>query len=331
MSKNVEFISNTKKEPHYIAGSNGLYYFQVQVGVSKNGYDNLIDYLTKKSFEDDDVKYAVNPRNRKEHAYVIYKKEDENQSYEDFVKDIEAGRIHKIGDFLFSAINQNMSLDKNGNLLLKSYGADLENIMMNCGDILLDSEGNVLRNTRGNSCIREANEYGYYPEDIFLSEQDKETGITNIVGLAYNFLDPETGKRICNVNYKRPILEDENQEYIFPIERTYFSTSNGIQFRSKDIYPTGYIHADRDSVTFYPSALDFIKENRNRAQKGEAIDTDETPYLEEISKRPEVIDQTITSLGKRLDSGKMSQSEYDKLLSRLDRELTDIEKFIQVM
>ena len=333
MSKNVEFISNTKKEPHYIKGSKGLYYFQIQVGVAKNGYDNIINYLTKKSYQTqgllDEFKLGENPRNRKEHAYVIYRKEDDNQSYEDFVKDIESGRIQKIGDMLFSAVNQNeMKVDSNGNILLKSYGADLENIMITCGDILLDSEGNCLRNTRGNSCLREANQFGYYPEDIFISELDKETGITNVVGLTYNFIDPETGKRISNTNYSRPTHLDENQEYIFPIERTYFSTNDGTQFRSKDIYSRGYIYGNRDKVEFFPSALDLIKESRARTAEGkEPIDIDETPYLEEIARRPGQIETTITTLGKRLDSGKLSQSEYEKLITRLDREITKLEEF----
>lgn len=321
----IDFNSNTKKVPHQIKGTD-LYYFQVQVGVEQNGYDRFMDYLSRKiqaEYGEEEVS-GRQSRKLRENAWIIYKKENEKQSYEDFVEDINAGRIHKIGDLLFTPVNQNMELDTNGNLLLKTLGSDLDDYN-NRGDILLSADGTILRNTRGSMAIRSVNEYGYYPVDVFVSQTSKETGAKEIVDIEHNFLDP-FGKLITKENYVRPRKTED--EYVMPITRTFFVQDEKGQIRNDNIYPTGYIYADKNEVMFFPSAIDVLASDKKRVEQGlPELCNDKGSLIAQINERYEDLDDVTSYFGMKYDRGEISDSNYSKVMGLLNDEYEKIENY----
>lgn len=324
--ENIDFNSNTKKVPHQIAGTN-LYYFQVQVGVEQNGYDRFMDYLNKKiKAEYGEEEQIANRQSRKlrENAWVIYKKENTSQSYDQFVTDINSGKIQKVGDLLFSPVNQNMMLDDNGNILLKTFGSDLEDYN-NRGDILLSAEGEILRNTRGSMAIRSVNEYGYYPVDVFVSQTNKDTGAKEIVDIEHNFLDP-FGKLITKENYIQPRTAED--EYVMPITRTFFVQDEKGQIRNDNVYPTGYIYADKNGVVFFPNAVDVLENDAKRESQGlPELCNDKGSLIAQINERYEDLDTITEYFGMKFDRNEISETNYLKIIEILNKEYDQIENY----
>lgn len=248
-SKYVEFVFNTKGEPHQISGTD-LYYFQEQVGVHKNGYDAFKDHILKKLGSE-----PTEERHRKlrENAWVIYKKND-NESYEDFVADIKAGNRHKVGDLILTPYNQNLQADKNGNIIVKTLGSDLENYS-DVGDVLISKDGKILHNTHGSACINKADDNGYYRLDVFKSEVNKTDGKKDIIRIDVNFLDAD-GKKIRQEDFFVP-TELPNGTVEEKHIRSYYAPNNkkGRKERVGGIYPTGYIMYSENTDRSTPQGL----------------------------------------------------------------------------
>lgn len=365
MAKNIDFVSNTMKEPHRIAGTD-LYYFQTTIGVSKNGYDRYIDYLQskinttsvnptqeemdslseiKETFRQDPLRHEElysalleQVKNKKaklskdtikvsrEYAWEIYHKPAQME-YNEFVESIKAGKIAKVGNLTFSPLNQNLKLDENGNLLLKTSGADLEDNNMGGGDVLVSGEsGKVLKNTKGSMYIKPCDEFGNYPVDVFVGKKNKDTGNVEIVEIAHNYLDKD-GHLFTKDNFKK-----SNEPLMYNISHTYQDGDGDSKFHeSKYMYPTCYVITDRDGIKLYPSATALLIAHRSAVLKNveAGIVGDEREFLENHYKRYDDINLARKKLQKNFDDGKIPSQIYINAMRTLDDELSFMRIFTE--
>jgi len=220
-----------------------------------------------------------------------------------------------------------MEPDENGNLLLRSYGSDLENVCFEGGDVLLNSNGKVLRNTKGHMFIRKADPFGNYPCDVFVAESKPMSYKVDIIRIDYNFLTSD-GKLIRRQNFERsqtPILHE--------VERTYRDDSDEKLFvdRDKKIYPKAYIYdpgvIGSGFPSLFPSAAALLIENRSRIEDGlEPIVQDERPYLMEHYRRQIEIQEVQQKLTQKSQRGTISFATYVNAMRTLADEqmLTNI-------
>lgn len=301
---------------------------------AKNGYDKFIDYLASKT---DAVIVSDNETHRtlRKYGMKIYKMQ--GRTIEELERVVKANEAILVGDTVFSAVKQDFSCDElddliivgaqargkgEKNLLLKSYGSDLESIGFKCGDVLISSTGEILKMTYGTSVMHEIDvQTGFYYEDIFKAKGTQMYGDVKIVGMQYNFVDPN-GVVVRKQNFDRT-----DTPTIHTLDRTYRDDSEDKLFLNKDIYPKSYIYDGGkkrgEDPRYFPSPAHLLMEHRIRSQEN----PDATPMLEdEVSivaehyLRQKQIPAVIDSLSKKYSEGKISLAKYKRAMDTISAE-----------
>ena len=155
----------------------------------KNGFDKYRDYLT----------HTQNKAKRvlRNYCYKIYKMGD--KTLDELKEDILSNNAIMLADTYFEVTNQNLSVDENNNLCLKTYGSDLENLPKDWYDCLVSGDGTVLRQTNGSMVFRDHDAYGNYFALCFVSKSKPMTDEIDVIRLDYNFLTPD-GHKISKSN-----------------------------------------------------------------------------------------------------------------------------------
>lgn len=295
-----------------------LAYILTPVGVKgKNGFDKYIDYLSSKT----DAVVSEEPmrgqRVLREYCYKIYKLN--GMSLEELDKAVKNNTAQLVGDMMFAVTNQNLELDENGNLLLKSYASDLENIKIEGGDVLLSADGEVLRKTNGQMFIREADACGNYLCDVFVAQSKPMSDVVNIERIDFNFLD-SNGKKVSRQNFER-----KDEPVLYTIDRTYSDPEK--MFLDKTILPTAYVYmpdkSSGETPQFFPSATMLLVENRARLMENPnatPIVADEREYLEAHYQRLLEIPRIEEKLTQKNASGSMNFDVYRRSMATLERE-----------
>jgi hypothetical protein len=274
------------------------------------------------------IKQNTNSRTIRENAWVIYKKEDDNQPFDEFVDDIKNHRIPRVGDLLFSTENQRMATDSNGNLLLKTYGSGLEKYT-DRGDVLVNTITGKITETKGSYYIRQTNEYGYYPVDIMVSSPDNR-GNKTVTNVKFNFLTPD-GKRITDEDYYRlpaPTSDSLNPttEKLTPIDRVLFINR---ALRLHNFYPQGYILQTVNDVTFYPTPMDLIEASDERTKNGlKPLYDDINAMYELINDRFRELDVLCDQLQTRMEKGLIDKETFSNYINNLTDESDRIIEFM---
>lgn len=312
MGDNIEYPKLRK-----INGTD-LAYILAPCGVyEKNGFDKYLDYLASKT-EDLVVNNKKNTRTLRDYCYKIYK--IEGRSREELEKAIKNNSAKLVGDMLFSAVNQNLQVDDNGNLVLRSYGSDLDDIMIAGGDVLISKDGEVLRNTRGQMFIHSCDPFGNYPVDVFVSGRISLTDSVEITRIDYNFLN-ESGKMLCKQNFQRM-----DTPAIIEVKRVYTDNSEDKMFMNKSVYPTAYVYnwgRNGERPTLFPSATALLIENRVRKlemPESEPYVGDETPYIIAHYKRLSEIPSVIKKLTEKYKKDEISMAKYRRAMEALKSE-----------
>ena len=309
-NRNAEYPGQLKPIPH-----TKLAYMITPCAVNEsNGFDKFFKYLSQST---DRPKRVL-----RSYCLKIYKAG--NKTLEELKKDIDNNEAVMLGDSYFEVTNQNLALDENNNLCLRTYGSDLENLRGDWYDCLVSADGQVLRKTNGSMVFSTPDAYGNYFAICFVSKSKPMTDQVDIVRLDYNFLTPD-GHKISKTNFTM-----SQEQSITPITRTY-SHNNGEKMfidSSKTVYPTGYIYnggsGSREYPIFLPSATAVLIENRSRIADGrDPIVEDETPYLEEHYKRLEEQSAVHSMLTKKYNKGQISYQTYKHAMTVLD-----VERFI---
>lgn len=302
-----------------IPGTNIAYILTPCAVNFKNGFDKYIDYLASKTNGAVKADSAEHHRTLREYCYKLYK--INGLTLEELEEKIKANKAELVGDMFFSTGNQIFETDDNGNLLLKSYGSDLENIGLDGGDVLLDSDGDVLRSTKGHMFIRQVDAFGNYPCDVFVAKGEFMSDNVKIVRIDYNFLNKD-GKLIRKQNFERTTTPTMHE-----VERTYSYKDDDKVFvdSSKSIYPKSYVFdpgkGNGGFPMFFPSATALLIENRNRIEEGKSpIVQDETPYLVDYYKRISQISSIQVKLTQKYQRGSLSPKAYRKAMHEIAEE-----------
>ncbi len=300
----------------------------------KNGYDKFIDYLASKT-DSIVVSDSKTHSTLREYGMKIYKMQ--GRTIEELEKAVKANEAILVGDTIFSAVNQDLSFDEmddllvvgaqaqgrgRRNLLLKSYGSDLENIGFKCGDVLISATGEVLKMTYGTSVMHEIDvQTGYYYEDIFTAKGMPMFGDVNIVGMQYNFVDPN-GVVVRKQNFDRTV-----EPTLHTLDRTYRDDSEDKLFLNKDIYPKSYIFDGGKNNSgrpkYFPSPAHLLMEHRTRMQEdpnSTPIVTDEVSVIAEHYLRQKQLPAIMDSLTKKFSAGTISADKYRRAMATLDDE-----------
>jgi len=302
-----------------IAGTD-LAYILCPIAVNqKNGFDKYIDYLASKTNGAVIINSKPTQRVLREYGYKIYKRH--GKPLNKLEKDIKENSADLVGDMAFDAVGQSFEPDDNGNLLLRSYGSDLENVMIDGGDVLINSNGKVLRNTRGHMFIHKCDAFGNYPCDVFVSKTYPLSDKVDIIRLDYNFLTSD-GHLVKQQNFQRsetPVIKEISRTYNDKTDEKVFVDS------SKLIYPKAYVYDggknDGQFPMFFPSATALLIENRTRIQEGEQpIVDNETPYLIEHYQRQQNIPFAQRKLSEKSARGTIPYSTYIKTIELLSNE-----------
>lgn len=301
-----------------------LAYILVQCGRDENGYDGRIRNLreslgwdSRERTSPDDKRILNN------YCYKVYIRngrsiEELEEALGPNNKDGHLERPHLVGDIFFSPLNE-FNVDENGQLLLMSHGSNLEDVHKNGGDILIDKKGHIVRNTHGQMYIYPADEFGFYPVDVFKAKGDYERNTSDIIDIEKNFLDP-SGKLVSRTHFgttHKPMLID--------VARTYSDKSGGDTLISKDIYPTGYVYSDNNSVKFFPSATALLIANRNLLQENPHATPyvkDETSFIMEHYERLKAIPAVQSKLTQKFGKESISYSTYKKAINAMQYEDT---------
>lgn len=312
-----------------------LAYIIAPTGVKdKNGYDKFIEYLASKT---DGIVVSDNESRRtlREYGMKIYKMQ--GRTIEELERAVKENNAILVGDTIFSAVNQDLTFDElddyivvgaqkvdrgRRNLLLKSYGSDLEDIGYKCGDVLISAEGEVLKMTYGTSVMRGIDaSNGYYFEDVFTAKGTPMLGDVKIVGMDYNFVDPN-GVVVRKQNFQRT-----ESATIHTLDRTYRDDSDGKLFLDKDIYPKSYIYDAGKNMggkpTYYPSPAHLLMEHRIRQQENptaEPMVKDEVSLVAEHYLRQLALPKIVESLTKKCSAGTISVEKYRRAMATIDEE-----------
>lgn len=310
----------------------------------KNGYDKFIDYLASKT---DGVIISDSDTHRtlREYGMKIYKMQ--GRTIEELEAAVKSNNAILVGDTIFSAVNQDLSFDElddlivvgaqaqgrgRRNLLLKSYGSDLEDIGFKCGDVLISSTGEVLKMTYGTSVMHEIDvQTGYYYEDIFKAKGTPMFGDVKIVGMQYNFVDPN-GVVVRKQNFDRT-----EEPTLHTLDRRYRDDSDGKLFLDDEkyaIYPRSYVYDGGKNnggrPKYFPSPAHLLMEHRVRLQENPdaaPMLEDEVSIIAEHYLRQKKIPAIMDSLTKKYAAGTISADKYKKAMATLDAE----RKFNQVI
>ena len=288
----------------------------------KNGYDKYIDYLASKTNGEVIVENSSKQRVLREYCYKVYKRQ--GKTIEELEQDIKTNNAILVGDMVFNVSGNNFELDDNDNLLLRSYGSDLDGIKKDGGDVLISSSGKILRNSKGHMFIHPADPFGNYPCDIFVAKSKGMFEDVEIVRIDYNFLTPD-GHLVTQHNFQR--VDKTDKPVIQEVSRTFSDESEGKKFidSSKIIYPKAYVcdfgKQSEQRPMFFPSATALLIENRSRIADGEApIVEDETPYVIEHYKRMKEIPTIQRKLSEKSAKGSMKFPTYIKAITNISNE-----------
>ena len=300
----------------------------------KNGYDKFIDYLASKT-DGVIVSDSNTHRTLREYGMKIYKMQ--GRTIEELEQAVKSNNAILVGDTIFSAVNQDLTYDElddliivgaqapergKRNLLLKSYGSDLEDIGFKCGDVLISDTGEILKMTYGTSVMHEIDvQTGYYYEDIFTAKGSPMFGDVNIVGMQYNFVDPN-GVVVRKQNFDRT-----EEPTLHILDRTYRDDSEDKLFLSKDVYPKSYVFDggkhNGGKPRYFPSPAHLLMEHRIRMQENPNATPmleDEVSIIAEHYLRQKQIPVVMDSLTKKYAAGTISVDKYKRAMSTLDAE-----------
>lgn len=332
MKTNIEMPKLTE-----IKGTD-LAYILTRCGRDENGFDGRIRTIRESNLGWDNPNKESIDDKRILNNYCIKIYIKDGRSLEELSEAISSRnndghlpRPHMVGDMYFSAVNQNLTLDANGNLLLKSHGSQLENLKIEGGDVLIDAKGHILRDTRGSMYIHaleqpntpdECVQFGYYKTTVFKSKSNPDNNTTDIVGIEYNFLSPK-GKQVSRTHFDKT-----DRPTIVPVERTYRDDRDGL-FISKEVLPTGYVYTDKDNIFFFPSAVAFLIANRTRKSEHPNLPSlieDETPIIQDFYARQEDLPRILEKLsdkcykGFRGEKGGVSYETYYNIRKAMKEE-----------
>lgn len=300
----------------------------------KNGYDKFIDYLASKT-DGVIVSDSNTHRTLREYGMKIYKMQ--GRTIEELEQAVKSNNAILVGDTIFSAVNQDLTYDElddliivgaqapergKRNLLLKSYGSDLEDIGFKCGDVLISDTGEILKMTYGTSVMHEIDvQTGYYYEDIFTAKGSPMFGDVNIVGMQYNFVDPN-GVVVRKQNFDRT-----EEPTLHTLDRTYRDDSEDKLFLSKDVYPKSYVFDggkhNGGKPRYFPSPAHLLMEHRIRMQENPNATPmleDEVSIIAEHYLRQKQIPVVMDSLTKKYAAGTISVDKYKRAMATLDAE-----------
>lgn len=312
-----------------------LAYINAPTGVkAKNSYEKLIDYLASKS-DSVIVNNAETGRTLREYGMKIYKMQ--GRTIEELTQAVKNNEAILVGDTIFSAVNQDLTCDNiddyivvgaqkmekgRKNLLLKSYGSDLDNVGFKCGDVLISDKGEVLKMTYGTSVLHEIDaRTGFYFEDIFVAKGAPMLGDVKIVDMEYNFVDPN-GVVVRKRNFQR-----SETPIIYALNRTYRDDSDDKLFLNKDIYPKSFVFDAGKKAggqpMYFPSPAHLLMEHRIRLQensKEPPILKDEMRVIKEHYLRQKNIPLIMEALTKKYANGTLSVEKYKRAMGTLDAE-----------
>ncbi len=299
-----------------------------------NVTDSTMTYAYRKFINDmydildEYYKYAITTTNNRNNRYartygwVVYKK-PENTDYKTFVDMIENYQLSPIGNYVFSPINNTFEPDEYGNLILRTSGAGLDNVYAQGGDVLINSKGEVLNDSKFRLFIRPATEYGVYPTDVYINSVNHNTNKLETAEIKKTFLDTN-GSAI-----NREPFEYSDEEILIPIERLLRTKNGDKDFVSNQVHPRGYLYSHKDTVEYYPSIFALLAENRKRTTQGQTPLIEEDEYLKEMFERLALSTRLTTSLGVSFDAGKVASGMYQKVMKILDCESRNIEQFVK--
>ena len=318
-----------------IPGTNLATYIGPTGAKDKSGYDKFMEYLASKT-EGVIISDNETRRTLREYGMKIYKMQD--RTVPELERDIKENNAVLLGDTIFSAVNQDLTCDDlddyivvgaqktergRRNFLLKSYGAHLEDITgFKCGDVLVSGSGEVLKNTYGTSVIHGIDAFsGYYYEDVFVAKGTPMLSDVKIVGIDYNFVDPN-GVVVRRQNFQRTEVPT-----LHTLDRTYRDDSDGKLFLDKDIYPKSYVFdAGKNSSEkprYFPSPAHLLIEHRVRKQENPnatPILEDEISLVAEHYLRQKEIQGIRESLTRKCAAGTISMDKYRTAMATLDEE-----------
>ena len=324
--RDIQFQSSTLKyeEDSYIKGSNGLYYFQFSTGTNRDLRQDLINYLAKKNGLDHLVDNNIEHKNIGDSFWGIFKK-PEGMTYDEFITKVKSSKIGFIGQSPIIPTGRDYTrLDQNGNLLIATINSNLDNYQ-DCGNVLIDKDGNVIRAAQPSTIINACDERsGFYPVEIYKSKANKTTGAKEVYAREWNFLDP-SGKILCDeYNFECHLGEEE----IISVPRNFYMKDGKNVYTDWGLLPNAYVLCAGRQPKLYLSAVDVLIENRKKKAEGLApIVEDERQYLEEYFLRKDKIENLFKELSDRLDSGSITQAIYNKIMNILDNECVMNDEF----
>jgi len=265
----------------------------------------------------------------------IYKME--GRTIDELKSAIKSNSAVMLGDCIYSATNQDFVLDNisdnvivgavapeegRKNLLLKSEGAGLKNILVRCGDVLASSSGEVLRKTKGSSVIFGIDGFsGFYYEEFFAGKSDPVINNPQITNTKFNFVDVN-GCLVSNQNFTR-----SEKPTIHYINRSYKDSSENKMYSNKSIYPASYVYdpglLSKESPRYFPSPAHLIIENRLCDGKGvlDKLKISEERMLVDHYSRQRKINNILFDLRKKYLKGTISDSKYRIAMQTITSEL----------
>lgn len=316
-----------------------LAYILVQCGRDENGFDGRARTIRERALKwDEPSRESIDDqRILNNYCYKIYIRE--GRSIEELTEALSSKnndghlpRPHLVGDMFFSPVNQDFAPDENGNLLLKSHGSQLENIKVDGGDVLIDSKGNVLKNTKGHMFIYALQQkdmedgdvqFGYYKTAVFNAKNDYVRNTTDITGIEYNFLTPD-GKQLSRTHFERT-----DKPTLVPLERTFRYEGKNSLLIDKDVLPTGYVYTDQGDIRFFPSSTALLIANRTRQSENPNLPPfvrNENPIIldhyERLLKIPEIQNKLTEkcSKGFKSEKGGISYDAYRSAIGAMKEE-----------
>ena len=223
-------------------------------------------------------------------------------------EELEKGDAIHIGDF--EEDSHPPRLDSNDNILLRSAHRDLRE--MDGGNVLLNREGRVIVDLEGYGIIRpDVDGYGNYFADIYKTRSSGGRPVTDKRN--YAFFTP-TGERIGG--------KDKSFEYsetpTIHVAKSKYTVAGVSPYY---IYDMGKNNPGRPEA--FPNLAELIIAN---SYSDVPFIENPATYLDKLFDRQKSAINAITKLNKKLDSGSISQAEYEEMYTSLTNELeaTDI-------
>jgi len=208
---------------------------------------------------------------------------------------------------------QDLNLDDNDNLLLKTTGFGYENSHRRGGNTLIDKDGKVLAYLGYYGFIRPANALGYYPVEVYKSRRVAGSKRPKTVERNYNFLTPD-GKFIRKSHFQQG-----------PETAIHTLTSSKQYVAPSYIYDKG--NKTSEFPEYFPTVVDLLISNR---ESSTPFITNESEYLKTLQNRKVSIPYILHKLSNKcFEQRKMSIEEYNGILNKLNEEIEKIEYFME--